>query len=239
MNVGKGLSDWCAAHQATPLGDEFGEGSPWSFSAVPIAIANAQGQTTHALVGWDHGLNAVMEPGAGPVVPAPTPTPPPAQTATMYDSVTAADIPADAALVAGYVDGAFAWSGLPEVPSGDWARFPNAKRIMISVNGGSLADFWDCEDGAFTPDQAAQQVRANMGTGVYCSLSRTAAVVERMAAYDIPEADRLLWVADWTGEPHMPAVPGALVVACQYANPATSGGHYDLSLVTADFLVRF
>lgn len=236
MSIGAGLSAWIQAHNATPLyTDEYGVGTPWEFSSVPILIADANGVTTRTVVSWDHKLNKVIPPGEGN---PPTSTPIPAPV-TMYDSTSAADIPADAQVVAGYVDGAYAWSGLPTVPSGDWARFPNAKRIAISVNGGSLADFWDCEPGNFTPDQAAQQVRANMGTGVYCSLSQADAVVQAMAGYAIPEADRLLWIADWNGKPHMPSVAGATVLACQYADPVTSGGHYDLSLVTAEFLARF
>lgn len=178
--------------------------------------------------------------GAGPP-PAPIPAP-----TVMYDSVTAADIPADAAIVAGYVDGLYAWSGRPEVPSGDWARFPNAKRITISVNGGGVADFWDCETGDLNPGQAAVMVQTYPGTGVYCSLSLAPQVISAMHWAGM-DGQYTLWIADWTGEPHIPSVSATIngtlitptVVACQYANPDSSGGHYDLSLITAAFLATF
>lgn len=236
--IGPGLAAWLAAHQATPL--SLDEVYPWpnvKVSVLPVLIANQAGVTVRTIVGWDEASNEVLQPGPGVVAaPPPSPSPPSAQDPApalplMYDSTTAADIPADAQLVAGYVDGAFAWS------EADKARFP--KFVSISATGGSLADFWDCENGDFSVWQAAQQVRANMGTGIYCSLSLAESVARALAALDIAQGDRLLWVADWTGEPHMPAVPGATVVACQYANPATSGGHYDLSVVTDEFMTRF
>lgn len=224
LNIGPGLAQWIAANQATPLADEFGTGSPWTYSAVPIAIANAQGQTTHALVGWDHTLNAVMEPGAGPVVSAP------AAMATMYDSTTASDIPADAQIVGGYVDGDFAWS------KADWARFTQAtNKITITVTGGSLAAVCDCETGDLTPEQAAGWIQAYPGNGVYCNRSTAPAVVAAMTAAEIPASMYWLWIADWTGQAHMAEVPGARVLATQYADPVTSGGHFDLSLCAAGF----
>lgn len=226
MNVGPGLAAWIAAHQATPLGDEFGVGSPWTYSAVPIAIANAQGQTTHALVGWDHGLNAVMEPGAGPVVPAPAP---PAPLPTMYDSTSAADIPADAQAIAYYVDGAFAWT------KAQVDGFTKATtKLSITVMGGQLAAVCDCETGDLTPDEAAGWIVSYPGNIIYCNLSTAPAVVDAVtrAGMNYP-GQWYMWVADWTGTPHLPSVQGAEVIACQYADPATgSGGHYDVSVIT-------
>ena len=230
--IGPGLSAWLQAHQATPLSMD--EVYPWpnvKVSVLPVLIANQAGVTVRTIVGWDEATNEVLQPGPGVVASPPAPSTP-APLPTMYDSTTAADIPTDAQLVAGYVDGDFVWS------EADKARFP--KFISISATGGNLADFWDRETGDLSPQQAAQQVRANMGTGVYCSLDVANDVVAAMAALNIAPADRLLWVADWTGTPHMPAVGGATVVACQYANPATgSGGHYDLSVVTDEFMTRF
>ena len=48
-------------------------------------------------------------------------------TRRMYDAVEWQRIPANAQMVAGYVDGAFAW------PHRAWARFPNARHVRISV----------------------------------------------------------------------------------------------------------
>lgn len=67
----------------------------------------------------------------------------------MYDSTTASDIPADAEIVAGYVDGRYAWS------DADWARFPNAVKVRISVFGSLDADVLDVEPSDATPADAA------------------------------------------------------------------------------------
>lgn len=172
---------------------------------------------------------------ADPPPPPPDPTPAPA---IMYDSTTAADIPANAQIVAGYVDGAFAWS------DADKARFP--KFISISVNGGSMADFWDCELGDLNAGQAAAMIQTYPGTGVYCSLDTAPQVISACHWAGL-DGQYVLWIADWTGQAHIPSVSAVIngqtiipeVVACQYANPATSGGHYDLSIVTPAFLAKF
>ena len=239
LNIGPGLSGYIQAHQMTPLTDEFGFGTPWRVSCVEVEVGNAAGQKTHSVVSWDHELNAVIEAGAGPVLPTP---PAPAPTPTlMYDSTEAAAIPADAQVVAGYIDGAFAWS------KADWDRFqiPDSQKITITVFGGQLAAVCDCETGDLTPDEAASWIQSYPGNIVYCNLSTAPAVVQAMknagmAGLPGESTQFYLWIADWTGVPHIPDVPGATVVACQYADPATgSGGHYDLSLLTPTFLQLF
>lgn len=169
--------------------------------------------------------------------PPPPPPPPPAPT-LLYDSTTASDIPANAQLVAGYVDGAYAWS------KADWARFniPDSQKITITVFGGQMAAVCDCETGDLTPDQAAAWIQQYPGNIVYCNLSTAPAVVKAMQNAGLtvgPNPQFYLWIADWTGQAHIPSVPGAIVVACQYADPVTSGGHYDLSVVTPEFLDLF
>ena len=235
--IGSGLAAWLQSHQATPLSTD--EVYPWpnvKVSVLPILIANSAGVTVRTLVGWDEASGEVLQPGPGVVASPPTPAPAPLP--TMYDSTTAADIPPTAQLVAGYVDGDFVWS------DADRARFP--KFITISVTGGQLADFWDCETGDLNAGLAAAVVQAYPGTGVYCNLSTAPQVVSAMHWAGM-DGQYVLWIADWTGEPHMPSVSetvnGVLitpvVVACQYANPASSGGHYDLSVVTDEFMRRF
>lgn len=145
---------------------------------------------------------------------------------TLYDSVTAADIPATAAMVAGYIDGDYAWS------EADWKLHPGAQLVRIAVFPGTDAgQVLDVETGDATPGQSVSWVRARRTAGtdptVYCALSAWPAVRAAFGAARVTEPH--YWVADWTGARHLPA--GA--VACQYADPRTSGGHFDLSMVGA------
>lgn len=150
-------------------------------------------------------------------------------TRTMYDSVTATDIPKSAQMVAGYVSGRYRWS------AADWARFPNAVKVPIatqaSVNDGQVLDV---EPGDAEPWQAPGWVLRRRASGVdptvYCNeLNGWAAV--RQAFWNQHVAEPHYWVARYDGKALIPA--GA--VAKQYANPTVHGqGHYDLSIV-ADY----
>ncbi|MFI6044229.1 hypothetical protein ACIA8C_21540 [Nocardia sp. NPDC051321] len=144
----------------------------------------------------------------------------------MYDSTSAQDIPADAVMVAGYIDGRHKWS------QADWDRFPNAIKVHIAVdpqtNDGEVLDI---EQGASRPDQAPGWIRMRQAAGlerptIYCNKSTWPAV--QTACQGLTYAS---WIAEWTGAAH--AIEGA--VACQWADPAHgSPGHYDISLVTDD-----
>jgi hypothetical protein len=141
---------------------------------------------------------------------------------TMYDSVTASDIPADALIVAGYVDGAYTWS------EADWAQFPGAAKVRIAVSASSHdAQVLDVENGDATPDQAPEWAVAVRALGfaptIYTSRDNVATVAAAFSAADVPQP--YYWVADWTGTAHL--IPNS--VATQYANPPASGGHYDVS----------
>jgi hypothetical protein len=143
----------------------------------------------------------------------------------MYDSTTASAIPANAEIVAGYVDGRYAWS------QADWNRFPNAQKVRIAVfpwtNDGEVLD---CEPGDATPAECAAWIKMRQASGVqvptiYCSASDLPAVRAACEGltYDV-------WLADPTGVPHNSHA------ATQYAWTNT-GGHYDLSLC-ADYWPR-
>lgn len=142
----------------------------------------------------------------------------------MFDSITAADIPADAQMVAGYVNGTFQWS------PGDWARFPNAVKVRIAtqayVNDGHVLDI---EQGDATPGQAPGWVAMRRAAGVdptaYCNASTWPLVRAAFQNQGIPEPH--YWIAQYDNVASVPA--GA--VAKQYIDPPTSGGHYDLSAV--------
>jgi hypothetical protein len=147
---------------------------------------------------------------------------------TMYDSTTAADIPAGAQMVGGYVDGKYAWT------PADWARFPNATHVKIAVfattNDGTVGDR---EQGDMTEADLVTWVRMRRAAGVdptgYCSESNWPACRAAFAAAGEPEPH--WWVASYPGAG---AVIPAGAVAHQYADPITSGGHWDLSAV-ADY----
>lgn len=148
----------------------------------------------------------------------------------MYDSTSSADIPAGAEMVAGYVDGLYKWS------DEDWQRHPKAVWVGIATNPNTNdGQVIDIENGDATPAQAAAWIRMRFIAGqrpgtAYFSASRFGEVNAAMIAAGISPGDWAVWVADWDGKAELPA--GAY--AKQYANPLTSGGHFDLSVV-ADY----
>lgn len=142
----------------------------------------------------------------------------------MLDSTNPFDIPPGEAMVAGYVDGLYAWS------QEGWARFPNAVKVRIAVfsqtNDGHVADV---ESGDMTPAGAVQWVRMRRAAGVdpsvYCNLSTWPQVQQAFHAAGEPEPH--YWIALWNGDQSIPV--GA--VAHQFADPPSTGGHYDMSSV--------
>ena len=149
--------------------------------------------------------------------------------ATMYDSVTPSAIPTSAAVVAGYVDGAYAWS------NADWARFPQAVKARIAVfprtNDGHVLDV---EQGDATPAQAPGWVTMRRAAGidpiVYCNTSTWPSVISAFRTAGVKEPP--YWIAQYDGNPAIPS--GA--VAKQYNDPPGSGGNYDISNVSAAFI---
>jgi hypothetical protein len=147
----------------------------------------------------------------------------------MYDSDVAADIPQTAVIVAGYGDGEpGTWS------AEDWARFPNAKHLVIVRTFVDAGDCLDIETGAAQIQQAPAWVIARQKAGVarpwlYVNRANWAdlqALVEKVLG---PRTLVGYWVADWSGEQH--ELEGADAV--QFASPSLgSPGHYDLSVVT-------
>lgn len=145
-------------------------------------------------------------------------------TRLMYDAVTPTNIPANAEMVAGYVDGRFAWS------AADWVRFPNAVHVPIAVfpttNNGVVLDV---EQGDATPQQAPGWVLMRRAAGVdptvYCSEVAWPAVRAAFTAAGVAQPH--YWVAAYPGE-------GAVVPAGAVAHQYQDTGRYDLSIV-ADF----
>lgn len=134
----------------------------------------------------------------------------------MYDSVDASKIPAGALAVAGYVDGAYAWS------PADWARFPSAVKLTIATSSRSSADILDVERGDATPGEVPAWCDAFTRPGrraptVYCSRASWPAVQAAVGARRVD-----YWISTLDGTT---SVPGA--VAVQYLD----AGPYDESLI--------
>lgn len=149
---------------------------------------------------------------------------------TMDDAVSPSAIPADAKLVAGYVDGNFADYGAIA------ARFAGkADLVSICIFLDSLADFADVEPG--NPIKTPAQVRASFefrkahgvwNPGFYGDHARmTGTIIPGLAG--IPRSQYRLWLADWTDREHIP--PG--YDACQYES--LSSPNIDVSEVAASF----
>ena len=145
-------------------------------------------------------------------------------TRQMFDSTTSSDIPQGAAVVAGYVDGAGAWTAF------DWALHAGAAKVRITrLYDASPADVLDVETGAATDADALVWVLNKRAAGepsvVYIQASRWAYLNAVFANAGQPPPP--VWVALWDNNPTIP--PGAF--AKQYANPTLTGRHYDLSVV--------
>lgn len=148
----------------------------------------------------------------------------------MYDSVTAADIPASAQMVAGYINGRYAWS------QADWDRFPNAIKLRISVFASEPADVLDVEPGDADVTQAPAWIQLCQANGIakpiiYCSVSNLAQITSLCAGLTYR-----VWTAHYTGQPHI--TPGADMT--QYTDPTYgSGGHWDLTAVSDAWLAEW
>ena len=158
-------------------------------------------------------------------------------TRTMYDGLNS-DAAAIARafgspnLVAGYVDGNFVWS------QASWNLFPHSGHIKVSAIPGSSeamsAHVADCENGDYTPEQAAAWAHAKHDRDewptVYCNLS-TAGEVRAATGSLILGVDYDLWIADWTGSPHsITFSDGRKAAVTQYENAS----FYDKSAVYRD-----
>lgn len=144
----------------------------------------------------------------------------------MYDAVTAGNVPPDAQMVAGYIDGGYrSYDALV-------ARCPHAVHVAIAVSAATNAGIvLDVETGDATPGQSVGWVLARRAAGVdpsvYCNFSTWGAV--RTAFLVAGVAEPHYWIADWNGAQSV--YPGS--VAHQYASGpfGVGGGDVDLSAV--------
>lgn len=140
-------------------------------------------------------------------------------TRTMYDSITIANLPGNASMVAGYVDGRWPTFAALE------RAFPNAVRVSIAVFATSTAHVLDVEKGDATPMQSVDWVVRMRALGrdptVYCSTSAWPAVKACFAARSVSLPH--WWRADYNGR----AVLEMGEIAHQYVDI----GPYDISTV--------
>ncbi len=142
---------------------------------------------------------------------------------TMYDAVTWENIPRDAQMVAGYVDGLYAW------PAAAWERFKHAARVHISVippGDHRAAGVLDVETGGASVSDAPGFIKARDRAGeravIYCNRSTLPAVQAACAGLN-----HGLWIATLDGTRKLPDMKN--VVAVQYAGGPTAP--YDTSIV--------
>lgn len=153
----------------------------------------------------------------------------PSNLRTMYDAVTASNIPRSAAIVAGYVDQIVLkpWS------VADWNLFPNAIHVQIVKKASSIfGNVLDVEKGDATSAQVPGWLSRMRGMGfvpsVYTSYSNWNAVQSAVSAAGLTQPP--YWIADYSQNPvtWWPTLNGIDAVAWQYTD---FHNEYDLSLV--------
>lgn len=156
-------------------------------------------------------------------------------TRTMYDSITVSAIPADAQMVAGYVDGK--WKTVAALRK----KFPKAIIVPITVLGTNSAGVVDIEPGDCSPTSGVAAVKNGTAHTPYSNLSELAEVLREIDRQGLPRSTPI-WTAHYTGKAHLcgkacfagfglPWLPN--VVATQYTDKAL-GRNLDASLV-ADY----
>jgi hypothetical protein len=149
----------------------------------------------------------------------------------MYDSVDVAQIPANAAMLAGYVDGH--WPTAQLLPK----RFPRARVVTITVLGTNKAHVVDIEKGDCTPQSGVACIKRGTAHSPYCNLSQLGDVLRQIDAQGLPRSTPI-WTAHWTKQPHICSAPCFAgfdlpwtphVVATQYDDRAL-GRNLDASL---------
>ena len=134
----------------------------------------------------------------------------------MLDACDPGHIPADAEMVAGYLNGVCVW------PAQAWTRFAGKVAVRIATNptidAGAVID---CERGDATPADvpgwcARARLRGQIPT-VYTSASNLQAVRDACTLHGVPMP--LVWVAQWDDVAELPAG----CIAKQYANQQPPG----------------
>lgn len=144
----------------------------------------------------------------------------------MYDSVNPYAIPLSAPMVAGYVDGAYAWTG------DGWNRFAGVPRVRIACFASTFdADVLDVESGCSTIDEAGAWLKAHVDRGewrvLYFSVGLFGALHASVLAHGVQDGQWGIWQANWDGVYEVPY--GS--IAKQYAGSDITKHNWDLSAV--------
>lgn len=150
----------------------------------------------------------------------------------LFDAVTVQNIPHDAQMVAGYVDGHYQTVKYLE------EHFPHARIVRITVTGNTLdAHVADVEPGDLTPQSGARwalrKVQAGQHPTLYCNTSTLPSVLRAVHTLGINPDDVSYWVAQYDGDPTIPHTNGAHIVAKQFTD-RSHGRSLDESVV-ADY----
>lgn len=146
----------------------------------------------------------------------------------MYDSTTPAAIPQNAEMVAGYINGEYAWT------KEEWARFPHAAKVHISVTAVNDGSVLDIETGDATPDQAPGWVKARRSAGhtrptLYVNRSNAEAAIAACQKVGLQPGHQFwIWLATLDGSDPKD-LPG--LVAIQDRGAAALGFNADASTV--------
>jgi len=121
----------------------------------------------------------------------------------MFDAVTAANIPPDARMVAGYAD----TIKIPQWTQNDWNRFPNAVCVtIVKKASSSWGHVLDVEPGDATPAEAPGWVvmrrKAGADPTVYCNASTWPSVRTAFQNAGVPEP--WYWIAKYDDDPRIP-----------------------------------
>lgn len=156
----------------------------------------------------------------------------------MYDGVSSLALGIskqfpDAALIAGYLDGHWAWDVT------EWGLFPKSAHVGIVTSAGSnFGDVLDVEKGDATPAETAGWIAMRKASGlavptIYCRADTISAVRIGTGRWVLAE-DYDIWVADWTGQPHQLTSSGPGIAAACAATQYEKTPGYDVSAVYDD-----
>lgn len=158
--------------------------------------------------------------------------------AFIYDAVDVPAIPLTAEVVGMYVDPP-PWINTELAVR---ARFPRATLVSITASGVAGARMGDSETGDMGPAELAawdaSELMALRVPANYCSIDHVPEVVAELERILINPVMVDWFPADWTGVPHFADLGGLPVVGTQYANPKFTGGNFDLSIVSIQWLNR-
>lgn len=149
-----------------------------------------------------------------------------------YDAVTATNIPARLAqMVAGYDDGAYAWS------QADWDLFPGVPHLHISVRANPASPCFDSETGNASPADVAKALfernRNGLRSVVYCNTSSYPSQAQVFASAGVPRLAWDWWAANYSDGDVIPDQ----AIGVQYQGGITNP--YDLSVMSEAWVSKF